>query len=438
MAGCINEIGTRQKADNISGLLGEASMEQYINKLSLQAPPKGFLLRIDIDDLKGINARLGLEYGDMLISKIAEFINSYILPGQKVYHFTGDQFIVLDFLGGTEEDGKWLYKRIRTSIEHFIEINNYEAVFTISAGLVMCDDVEGFTFSALIKPTEYALSKAKHLGRNRCYVFDKKDYTNFLRKRKLMRELRRAVNSGFEGFEAYFQPIYSTELKSIYGAETLMRFHSEDLGMISPAEFIPILEETGLIIPAGRWILNQALGACKRFQSIIPGFRISVNISPVQIMKSHVGSDVISSISEFDMEPSCVTVELTESGFLESDTRFAKMWNKLKDAGVKLALDDFGSGYSNFRYLTTLDPDIIKIDQIFTLKASESDFEYNLLMLFCEMAHSLNLNVCIEGTETEVQLTKVQSLTPEYIQGYYFGKPCSYDDFLKLIQETTK
>lgn len=432
MAGCINEIGARQKADNISGLLGEASMEAFVNKL--QFPPKGFLLRIGIDRLKRINACLGVEYGDMLLHETAECIREFIVPGQLLYYITGDEFIILDFLGGTKEQGKEIYYKVREGIEHFIEASNYESVFTISAGLVMCDDMENFSYSNFMRLTEFALAEAKSRGRNRCYEFDQTDYERFLRRREMIRQLRRAINHDFDGFEAYFQPIYHNSVEEIHGAETLMRFHSPIYGLVSPAEFIPLLEETGLIIPAGRWILRQALSACKQIKQWIPDFRINVNLSPVQIMQSYVGDEIMAALEEFQLDSQDLIIELTESEVLESDTRFTKLWGEMKRAGIRLALDDFGSGYSNFRYLTVLNPDVIKVDRLFTLKAMESDFEYKLLLLFCEMVHNLNLHLCIEGTETIEQVQKIKTLMPEYIQGYYFGKPCPLDEFIAIIQ----
>lgn len=436
MVGCINEIGGHQKADNISGLLGEASLKQYIDrKASENTAPEGFFLRVGIDGLKGINARLGMEYGDMLLHRTAKYIQHCILPQEQLYYMSGDEFLIVNLQGGTEKDAKKLYKKIQEKIEQFIEKNNYQVVYTVSAGLILCRDIREFGSANLLKLTEFTLNQAKKLGKNTCYTFCEKDYKAFLHRQKLMRQLRKAVKHGYEGFEAYFQPLYSTDRDRIFGAETLMRFHSEEFGMVSPAEFIPILEETGLIIPAGRWILDQALMACVQFQKVIPDFHISVNLSPVQIMKSCVDKDILSGIARYGLSPSHLIVELTESDLLESDLRFRRTWARLKGNGVQLALDDFGSGYSNFRYLTEMQPDIIKIDRLFTANAMAHEFDFRQLLLFCEMVHSLNLSLCIEGTETREELQRISEMVPEYIQGYYFGKPCERAAFEQLIEE---
>lgn len=434
MVGCINEVGGRQKADNISGLLGEVSLEQYIDeKASGTASPEGFFLRVGIDGLKGINARLGMEYGDMLLHRTAKYIQRCIRPEEKLYHMSGDEFLIMNLEGGTEKDAKKLYRKIQDKIEQFIEKNNYQVVYTVSAGLLRCGDIQELESANLLKLTEFTLNQAKKLGKNTCYTFLEEDYRKFLRRQKLMRQLRKAVKHGCEGFEAYFQPLYSTDRSRIFGAETLMRFRSEEFGMVSPAEFIPILEETGLIIPAGRWILDQAFAACREFQKVIPDFHISVNLSPVQIMKSQVDRDILDGIERYNLEPANVIVELTESDLLESDLRFQRIWMRLKEKGIQLALDDFGSGYSNFRYLTEMQPDIIKIDRVFTANAMTHEFDYRQLILFCDMVHSLNLSLCIEGTETKEELERVSAMVPEYIQGYYFGRPCEKTAFEQLI-----
>lgn len=432
MIGCINEIGVRQKADNISGLLGESSLQAYLHEL---APvfPKGYLLRLGLDDFKEINEKFGIEYGDMVLRKTAACISECLQPGQQLYRIMSDEFLILDFLGGTEEDALTLYRNIRHSIDDFVKGNHYEAVFTISGGFLNVKNLKDYSYSNVMKISEFALNEAKRQGKNQCYLFRSEDYERFLKRKKLTQILRQAVNQNFEGFEAYFQPVFFANSNTLYGAETLMRFHSEELGMVSPAEFIPILEETGLIIPLGRWILHQALEKAREIQKIHPDFRISINVSYIQVLKSNIINEIIEAVTEYGLSPSTVVVELTESGLLVSDPRFSKLWTRLKEAGILLALDDFGTGYSNFHYLYDLRPDIIKIDRSFTVKALENEYEYNLLSLMSGMVHDLNLKACFEGIETESDLMRMQELTPDFIQGFYFGKPCPYQTFLEMF-----
>lgn len=430
MVGCINEIGTRQKADNISGLLGESSLHSYLEEFS-PFFPSGYLLRLGIDDFKGINEKLGVEYGDHILKKTAECISSCLHPGQQLYRLVADEFMVLDFLGDGLEHAINLYKEIRATIDRFVEDNQYEAVFTISGGILDNNSIEDFSFSDIMKLSEYSLNEAKRRGKNQCYSFVQEDYENYLKRRHLRQLIRQSVRNNFEGFEAYFQPVFLADSHTLYGAETLMRFYTKEYGMIPPSEFIPLLEETGLIIPLGRWILHQALFACKHIQQWIPGFQITVNVSHIQIVKSNIINEIVSAAEQYNIPPSQVVIELTESGALEKNVHFSKIWEKLKANGIRLALDDFGTGYSNFHYLNDLQPDIIKIDRSFTAKAMENDYEYNLLQLMSSLVHNLDLKICIEGIETEEERDRMLTLNPDYSQGFYFGRPCPLFDFIE-------
>ena len=431
LVGCINEIGeSSQKADNLSGLLGLPSLRDHLSGYEETGYPDGYFLRIGLDDLKFINSRLGIEYGDIILRKTGEFISKSLVPGQVAFRILGDEFVVIDYLGHGEDHAMALYNRIQEEINAYIIESNYEVVFTVSAGFLSTKDIDIASQARVLSVTEFALDEAKRLGKNLCYSYRDEDYQAFVKERKIILQLRQAVNHGFEGFEVYYQPLFNPFTGQLAGAEALMRFHSEDCGMVSPAEFIPLLEETTLIIPAGRWILHEALKMCKRIKQFIPSFHISVNLSYVQVLRSHIEDEIISAISAYELSPSDVMIELTESGLLESSARFDAFWKKLKSAGVSMALDDFGSGYSNFRYLAELGPDIVKIDRTFTTGAMRSSYEYELLSLLSKMVHQLNLKVCVEGVETEDEFAKICQLPPEYIQGYYLGRPCSTEQFI--------
>jgi EAL domain-containing protein (putative c-di-GMP-specific phosphodiesterase class I) len=246
-----------------------------------------------------------------------------------------------------------------------------------------------------------------------------------------MQLLRKAVNNDFEGFEAYLQPLINADTNELYGAEALMRFHTEEFGMVSPGEFIPILEETGLIVPVGKWMLCKALEHCSQIHQYLPDFKISINISYIQVLKSNIITEILSAVADYDVLPSTVIIELTESGLVAPDSRISKLCSRMKESGIHLALDDFGTGYSNFHYFNDLQPDIIKIDRTFTVKAIENEYEFNLLSLMTNMAHSMNMRVCVEGIETVDELNKMKALAPDYCQGYYFGKPCPYEEFIE-------
>lgn len=433
LVGCINEIGKKSKADNVSGLLGDISLQ---NELRTKTKERlgGFILRIGIDNFKEINENKGIGYGDMILRKTAECIQKVASKKQKVYRMVADEFIIIDYKESVEE-AQWLYKRIRERIDMLIEENGYEVFYTISAGIVNLSDITNQSYENLMKLSEFSLSKAKECGKNTYYVYVKGDYHAFLHKKDLIRIMRRAVNHNFEGFETYFQPIMDIKKNRLSGAETLLRFKTEETGMISPGEFIPLLEESGLIIPVGKWVLHQAMAACSRIQKIIPDFRISVNVSYIQVLKSDMLGEITEAIATYGLPKGSIVMELTESGFLESDSNFINFCEGLKNNGIPLALDDFGTGYSNFHYLYNLNPNTIKIDRSFTLKALNSDYEYNLLQHMVEMTHSIDLKLCIEGIETKEELDRICEISPDYIQGFYFGKPSPLGTFLKAYVE---
>ena len=457
LVGCINEIGQKQKADNVSGLLGESSLSAYVEQFE-DGLPDGFFLRIGIDDFRDINGDFGMEYGDYILKSTADCIAENIKPSQRLYRILADEFMVVDFSGGDMEAATELYKNIRKSLDTFIEENGYKSVFTISAGAVDTAKTSG-TYENIMKLSEYALNTAKEQGKNRCYIYMQEDYDVFLRKKQITRQLHHAVNHGFEGFETYYQPIVDTKTRRLVGAEALMRFsmpercedgetkkeavcvgedgHDADEKVhwerISPVEFIPLLEETGLIIPAGKWMLHQAISTCSRWQKYIPNFRININLSYVQVMKSRVLTEILTALRLYGLEPSAVGIDLTESGYLDTNTHFQKLWDGLKKNGVLVILDDFGTGYSNLHCLGDLRPNYIKIDRSFTLKALNHQYEHDLMTQIITMTHKLDLTICVEGIETEDEFAKISELDPDYIQGFLFGKPQPAEEFYENL-----
>lgn len=279
---------------------------------------------------------------------------------------------------------------------------------------------------------------AKQHGRNCCYIFQEEEYQNFLRIREITNELHSAVNHGFRGFSIIFQPVMDIRQDKLTGAEVLIRFASIKFGPISPAEFIPLLETSGLIIPTGRWFMREAITACRKIRMQIPDFKVNINVSQVQITKSDIITDLISEMDASGLPPAAIAIELTESILLEKNEKAQNFLKELKQAGLQLALDDFGTGYSNFHYLSELHPDIVKIDRGFTSKAITDKKEYYLLNQFSNMIHNLGLKLCIEGIETEDELQKMKLLKPDYCQGFYWGRPCSYDEFRKYFVDVKR
>lgn len=432
LIGCINEIGKKQAADNASGLLGELSFRKLI--LPLEDDLKtGFILRLGIDDFKNINENFGTVYGDKVLKETAQCIKKYLREYQRLYKIVADEFIIFDPFG-SKEDALELYNHIQETLINYIETINYEVYFTVSGGLLCLNNYPTCSYSEIMKWSEFSLNRAKKKSKNTLCIFDKQDYLDAQRKIRLTRVLRKAIIHQFSGFEVHYQPIIEVNTQKLSSVEALLRFHCVEFGNVSPGEFIPLLEESDLIIPVGKWVLQQALNALNILKKDIPEIKIHVNLSYVQVLKSNALKDILHIIQQYEINHHQLIIELTESGFVESDETFISFCQKLRKNNIQLALDDFGTGYSNFHYLYHLKPDYIKIDRNLMKNAFLNDYENMLLKHMVEMAHSVDVKICIEGVETKDELDKIMKMKPDYIQGFYYGRPCSLDKLLENMK----
>lgn len=437
LIGCANQIGAKQKADNVSGLLGQTSLEKYI-QISSKIFKSGFVLRLGLDDFREINERYGIEYGDKVLKDTAECISGCLKGEQQLYRVVSDEFIIVDYLATGIDEAKSLYHSIRHAIDRYVESIQYEVMFTVSGGILDLATLEEKTYKNIMRYSEYALNKSKKNGKNQYYVFNYEDYNQFLMIKQLTQSLRKSVADNFKGYELYYQPLIDVVTGNVCGAEALLRYKSEDGNILPPNIFIPILEETGLVVPVGKWIINESIKKCKEIQAVIPEFHININVSYIQVIKSNLVKDVTTAIEKYNINPSSIIIEMTESGLLESNKRYMKIWSALKKRGVGLALDDFGTGYSNFNYMSQLEPDLIKIDRNFTAKALNNEYDYNMLTLIHKMVFNLGLKICIEGVETKEEMEKIKSMCPNFFQGYFFGRPCPYEDFVSQFVKNKK
>lgn len=430
MIGCVNEIGKSRKADNISGLREAAAVSHMLESFARIAT-RGFVLHIGIDDFKIVNERFGHEYGNYILKGVADCISKALNVGDEVYHVVSDEFLVVSYLTDDEAEQKKLYDRIRRNVDMFIESNHYKSVFTISGGVLSCKNLSGLEYSEMIKLSQFALSQAKAFGKNQVYFFREEDYKSFLRRRVILSTMRESVASSYEGFEVFFQPIIKDSGdEKPHSAEALLRYTLPDGQKISPLEFIPLLEDSGLIIPVGKWVLKKAMDFCQKVQKKIPGFSVNVNVSYVQVLKSSFIIEFVKTLQEYGMTPSSITIELTESGQLDDTTQLHRVWQNLRQFGVTVALDDFGTGYSNLMNISDITPNVVKLDRGFTSKALNNKFEKTLMESIINLVHSLGLKICVEGVETEEELKYIRELGPDFIQGYYYGKPCPEEEFL--------
>ena len=431
LIGCVNEIGDTQRADNVSGLLGERELHSYISS-HVKDSSSEYLIHIGIDGFNAINGTLGVNYGNYVLKSVADCINSCLSDNQKLYHIVADEYMIIDLESHTKDDVMLLQKKICKKIEEFIISEKYKVVFTISTGIIYAKMLLKY-YDEYRKIAVFSLKQAKSMGGNGVYFFEKEDYELFLRKEKIKSELRNAVANGFEGFDVYYQPIMDCDSGHMIGAEALMRFsmyQDKKKEPVSPVEFIPLLEETGLIIPAGRYVLDKAVSMCHEMRQYIPEFKINVNISYIQMVKSDIWKDILSSIKQYDLPPECLCAELTESGYTDMTPYFYKLRKKFEEKNIQFVLDDFGTGYSNLHCIVNMKPNYVKLDNNFTAKAMSNARDFELLKKIVEMVHSIDIRICIEGIEKEEWYQKLKEIHVDYLQGYLFGKPCEKNQFL--------
>ena len=327
-----------------------------------------------------------------------------------------------------------LYKTIREDIDSVIDDRGYDVFFNISAG-AYAFDTNTDTYKDIIKNTRFALHKAKLNGKNRFEFFDKADYANYIKRLEIQGELRSSVNDNFKGFELFYQPIVDADTGRIEGAEALLRWKSDQYGFMSPVEFIPLLEESSLIIPLGRWIIDTAAAQCNEWVKIIPQFVMHINLSFVQIAKSNVIKDVIENINKYDAGNEHFVFEITESIQMDSNIAIKRVLKEFVDNGFLLAIDDFGTGYSNFEYMKDKMFGILKIDRAFITDIHHTDNNRILVSFIIKMAHEMGVKICVEGVETKDELMAVTKLEADYIQGYYYGKPVKDVEFCRMIKQ---
>ena len=431
LIGCVNEIGDTQRADNVSGLLGERELHSYISS-HIKDSSSEYLIHIGIDGFNAINGTLGVNYGNYVLKSVADCINSCLSDNQKLYHIVADEYMIIDLESHTKDDVMLLQKKICKKIEEFIISEKYKVVFTISTGIIYAKMLLKY-YDEYRKIAVFSLKQAKSMGGNGVYFFEKEDYELFLRKEKIKSALRNAVANGFEGFDVYYQPIMDCDSGHMIGAEALMRFsmyQDKKKEPVSPVEFIPLLEETGLIIPAGRYVLDKAVSMCHEMRQYIPEFKINVNISYIQMVKSDIWKDILSSIKQYDLPPECLCAELTESGYTDMTPYFYKLRKKFEEKNIQFVLDDFGTGFSNLHCIVNMKPNYVKLDNNFTAKAMSNARDFELLKKIVEMVHSVDIRICIEGIEKEEWYQKLKEIRVDYLQGYLFGKPCEKNQFL--------
>ncbi|MFC0236599.1 EAL domain-containing protein [Fictibacillus phosphorivorans] len=389
------------------------------------------IMFIDLDRFKYINDTLGHAVGDQLLIEIAKRIQACVGKNDTVCRQGGDEFIVL-IPNTTADEVSKIAQQIVDLFSSSVMVNEQELFVTPSIGIAMYPG-DGRDIETLIKNADTAMYRVKEQGKNNFQFYTPEMNEAVTKKMKLEIGLRKALERN--EFKIVYQPQIDVETGDIIGVEALLRWHHPEWGTISPAEFIPIAEETGLILQIGEWVLHGACRQNKTWQNAgYAPLRMAVNISSRQFQQSDLVERVSRILRETELEPQYLELELTESIIQDSKYAVAKM-QQLKEMGIHLSIDDFGTGYSSLSYLKTFPIHTLKIDQSFTRNIYADPKDASLVETIIAMAHNLDLKVIAEGVETEEQLQFLQQKQCNEAQGYYFSRPISAEELAEILQE---
>ncbi|HCQ6117636.1 TPA: GGDEF and EAL domain-containing protein [Clostridioides difficile] len=431
LVGRIKNIGEKNKFDSITGTWNREQFEHRMNYLIKEKIYKnGAMFIMDIDNFKNINEKYGHSYGDKVLRAIATEVLEYLPKDVRLYRLDGDEFAFF-YPMCTKETIEKIYEKIQmyTNTQHEIESNKYYC--TVTAGVAIYPE-DGSNYLDLFKHADIALDIAKISGKNRIKFFSQELYENKLKVISMQQKLRECVENNFNDFELFFQPQVNAVTKEVIGAEVLLRWHSSTYGEVSPVEFIPILEQSNLIIPVGKWIIKEAVKQCKEWHKINPDFKISVNVSYIQLKEDFFRDFIVECLVEYQLRPEFLILELTENCWIPDINLLNDKFISLKGIGVYIAIDDFGTGYSSLNYLKELSVNIIKIERSFVKNITYNSYEYTFLEYIIKLAHIINLKVCVEGIESYEEYDIVKSLGVDIIQGFLFGRPVSASEFYKF------
>lgn len=432
-AGSIARISRRDQIDDVTGLLNKYQFEKQL-KIALSeyrsSGAGGAILFFGLDNFRIINETHNRLVGDEVLRHVAKIVSNTLPSNLTLYKLDGDEFALI-YPTATESDIVKLFESIQLALAIPQEIEGHLYSCTASAGTVFYPE-SGKDYLVLHKHAEAAMDIAKRGGKNRNVIFSRAQYNRWIRSLSMRENLWNSVEHGFRDFELFFQPQVSSHGQELLGAEALLRWHNPKGKMVSPMEFIPVLEETGLILPVGRWVFETALEICKRWRNSIPNLHVSVNMSYDQVKDLSFRDFVRSTLEKHEMPPDSMTLELTESKIVADWNFVNRRFDSFREMGLRIAMDDFGTGYSSLASLKYLSCDIVKIDREFVKKIVENDFDRKLVKYTVELCHSIGIKTCVEGVETEEEYQVLTEIChADAIQGYLFGHPESVENFEK-------
>lgn len=440
--------------DSLTGLPNRAllvrQIKQTLERSRKATPPTACaVLLLDLDHFKAINESFGHQYGDQLLISAAERIQSTAPPRTSVARLGGDEFAVLlaPISGATEamKLADALYNRLAEPFEIGPEQRSITTSFSIGIALSQSDstdqgnqtDDQTDQAETLMQDAHRAMSRARALGKDHYEIFDLEMRSEAVKRFRLEAELRQAIER--HEFVLYYQPIINLQTGKLAGFEALVRWQHPERGFVSPGSFIPAAEETGLIVPLGRWILEEACSQMYDWQQRFSDsgqLIVSVNLSIRQFNQAHLTEEVADILEKTKLSSECLKLELTETAAMEDINGTIAQLVRLKSLNLKLSLDDFGTGYSSLSYLHQLPTDTLKVDQSFVGRMEEKTKEDSeIVKTIISLGHQLGMDVIAEGIETAAQLQRLRELSCNYGQGYFFAKPVPEDVAAAMVAE---
>ncbi|MFZ5946314.1 MAG: sensor domain-containing protein [Bacillota bacterium] len=445
MAGSLTDISEVKKHhevihnlayyDLLTGLPNKVLFQDRLNmaiNYARRNNKKIALIFFDADNFKNINDTLGHFIGDQVINEAGKILKSSIRDYDTLARLGGDEFVVTITDIKSLNELVRLTERIKNSFSNPIIINDNSIYITFSMGVSIYPD-DGEDIVELLKNADTAMYKAKELGKNNTQFYDKEMKAQILRKIEVENNLRNAVEKG-ELFLTY-QPCINLKDKSIKGFEALLRWNSGNLGFIKPLDFIPLAEETGMIIKIGKWVLENACMQNKLWHDLYNiKTVISINISPIQLKDRNFLSIIRRTLEKTGLNPEYLELEITENILIDSVDLTIKKLEKLRKLGVRISLDDFGTGFSSLKYLKKLPLNTVKIDKSFIDDINTKSHKPLLVGSIISIAHLMGLQVIVEGVETKVQLDYLLNENCDGIQGFLFSKPVVGEEVPLLIK----
>jgi diguanylate cyclase (GGDEF)-like protein/PAS domain S-box-containing protein len=394
------------------------------------------LMFLDLDRLKAVNDTLGHAMGDRLLQAVSERLKGCVREGDTIARLGGDEFMVLLQAVTHLQDVAKVAQRIIEALKPSFYCDGQELHTTASIGIALYPN-DSKDADSLMKNADTAMYRAKELGRNNYQFYNANMNATALQRLSLENHLRRALQH--REFALHYQPQLNLKTGRITGAEALIRWNHFDLGMVSPARFIPIAEESGLILPLGDWVLAAATAQNKSWQdSGLPPLRIAINLSPLHFKHKDLAQTIAQTLQQTQLDPKYLELEVTESVIMQSSDFDAdavvETMHKLKETGIHVSIDDFGTGYSSLSYLKRFPVDTVKIDQSFIRDVTTNPDDAAIAKAIISIAHSLGLRVIAEGVESQEQLNFLRLENCDEVQGFFLSPGLPADAFFEFVK----